>query len=560
MPTFYILPIFAPEKLVTPNRRLEKVSEELSAAKGDLEQKNEALQQAGSELEQRVKERTAELDTANKVLGVTQQNMHTVIKHSADGLLIVDDDKNVRFMNPAAEVILGRRAQDLLGEPFGLPLTTDKPSEVQLVAADGSVTIAEMQAVRTEWENEAVYMATIRDITLLKKAQQEMEAANEQLRKFNDLKDEFVSMASHELRTPLSIIIGAVKLVLDEIPGKILPEQKDILDTAMRNVKRLAGIVDSLLSISKIESGRLDLQKSVVNICQLIATTICDYEKLAKGKGIQFYYEVSKQAIRMYVDPDKIREVIINLVSNSIKFTPEGGLIKVDCAEHDAEVLVSVQDSGIGIAEENIPKLFNKFTQFGRKAGPGEKGTGLGLAICKGILGLHKGRIWAESELGKGTKFTFAIPKGNPEELLEECINDAICESLKNDAKTSLIAISIANLGILKLKLSSNEYNSILRDIRTVLETNLRRGSGDVLVPDVSEIFIMLPKCDKEGASIVKARLECSLNNCLALKNLADKIETQLTSVTYPDDARTAQDLVKKAKELSPVSLDASNI
>lgn len=244
-----------------------------------------------------------------------------------------------------------------------------------------------------------------------KKTEEELREANEKLKEYDQLKSEFVSMTSHELRTPLSIIMGAIKLVLDEIPGKIMPEQRDVLTTAMENVERLSNIVDSLLNISKIESGKLDLQTTSVNICELIENTVSDYKPLAEERGIHLDCELPRESLNISLDPDKTRQVLINLVSNSLEFTPEGGWVKVICSEQDEEVQICVQDSGVGVAKEDIPKLFDKFTQFGRKAGLGEKGTGLGLAISKGMVKLWRGRIWAESEAGKGSKFTFTLPK-----------------------------------------------------------------------------------------------------------------------------------------------------
>jgi signal transduction histidine kinase len=204
--------------------------------------------------------------------------------------------------------------------------------------------------------------------------------------------------------------MGAIRLILDEIPGKIVEEQRDVLAAAMENVQRLSRIVDSLLSISMIESGKLDLQKTVVNICELIKSTVSDYKELAQEKELSLYCEVPENSVDICLDPDKTKEVLINLISNSIKFTPKGGRIKVVCTKQDREVLVSVQDSGVGIAKEDIPKLFDKFTQFGRKAGPGEKGTGLGLAIVKKLVEMHGGKIEVESKVNKGTTFTIFLP------------------------------------------------------------------------------------------------------------------------------------------------------
>ncbi|HUV67464.1 MAG TPA: HAMP domain-containing sensor histidine kinase, partial [Sedimentisphaerales bacterium] len=274
-----------------------------------------------------------------------------------------------------------------------------------------------------------------KDITERSQAKEILEKSNKQLAEYNQLKDEFVSTASHELRTPLSIIMGAIRLILDEIPGRIVEEQRKVLATAMKNVERLGRIVDSLLNISKIESGKLDLHKTVVNIFELIKDTVSNYESLSQEKGIHIDHEVPQTNVDICLDQDKTREVLMNLISNSFKFTPEGGWIKVICAKQEGRVLVTVRDSGVGIAKEDIPKLFDKFTQFSRKAGPGEKGTGLGLAIVKKLVEMHGGTIEVESKVGQGTTFTISLPltaeakaeslSAETDELVEETVSSS---------------------------------------------------------------------------------------------------------------------------------------
>jgi len=515
----------------------------------------EELRQHSENLEKRVNERTAELAAANKVLGVTQQNMHTVIKNSADGLLIVDDDKNVRFMNPAAEVILGRRAPDLLGEPFGLPLTTGKPGEVQLVAADGSVTIIEVQAVRTEWENEPVYLATIRDITLQKKAQQGMEAANEQLRRFNDLKDEFVSMASHELRTPLSIIIGAVKLVLDQIPGKIVPEQKEVLEMAMNNLGRLTRIVDAQLNISKIESGKIELYKTNIDIRGLIEETVGECRRQAEEKGIHLGFRVPEQPVDLCIDGDKIKQVLMNLISNGLKFTPAGGSIEVECKAEQKEVQLSVSDTGCGIAEQDMPRLFEKFAQFGRKVGPGEKGTGLGLAISRGIVKLHKGRIWAKSQQGKGTVFTFALPRLDSRDIVSELLEQAVRQAIKNNTNAGVIVMSVKAKG----QKNEEQVQRVLKEIQDLVEQNLRRGVDKTVMIKPGDLVIVLTDCDKSDAEAIRARLEQTLAQYLVDKNLRSQMEPLIRHAVYPQDGHTTEELLEKANWTDTVGSASSN-
>lgn len=533
--------------ILDTNLRLQETSQKLSWAKKKIEEKTEVLQAACAILETLVEERTVELSKANellkkenakrkqaeKALQTSETNLRKIILTSPDGIVIVDRDGVVQFINPAAESLFGRKAEELLGELFGLPFIKGDVIEVDIVHPGEESGIAEMRVVETEWNGQSACLALLRDvterkhaeerkiqaaqqwrtafdsitemisihdknfkitkvnkalanafkiepkeligktcyevfhgakqpcrncphvhslktkepgslelfepclgihlgvstspildengevtssvhvakdITERKMAEENLRKANEKLKEYNQLKDEFVSTASHELRTPLSIIMGAIRLVLDEIPGKIVEEQRDVLATAMESIKRLSRIVNSLLTISKIESGKLNLQKTVVNICELIKDTVSNYEPLAQENGLRLDFEVPQKSVDICLDPDKTKEVLINLISNSIKFTPEGGRIKVICTEQDKEVLVSVQDSGVGITKEDIPKLFDKFTQFDRKAGPGEKGTGLGLAIVKKLVEIHGGKIKVESEVGQGTIFNISLP------------------------------------------------------------------------------------------------------------------------------------------------------
>jgi len=398
------------EFLLETNCQLQETSQKLFIAKQELEKKNLALEKAREELEKRVEERTAELAKANKTLQATEANLRNTIRQNADGIVIVDSNGTLRFVNPAACSLFNRKPEELIGEAFGFPIAAGQSTEIEVFRRNGKQNTAEMHTVKIEWEGESVNLVSIRDITEHKLTEEVLKKANEKLTEYNQLKDEFVSTASHELRTPLSIIMGAIRLILDEIPGKIVAEQRDVLTTAMESVNRLTKIVDSLLTISRIESGKLDLQKTVVNICELIKDTVSNYKPLAQEKNLSLDFEVPEEGIGICLDPDRIKQILINLISNSIKFTPEGGWIKVGCVEQDGEVRICVHDSGIGVAKEDMPKLFDKFTQFGRKAGPGEKGTGLGLAIVKKLVDMHDGRIDVESEPNKGTTFTITLP------------------------------------------------------------------------------------------------------------------------------------------------------
>lgn len=385
--------------LFDANLRMQETCQDLFVTKQALEKTISDLSKTNERLEREILLRK----NAEKELQTNKKDFHNLILSSPDGILIVDREGIIQFVNPAAESLFGYKVEELLGQTFGFPIVKNEVTEIDIVRSNKEVGVAEMKAAQTEWNNHSCCMIAIHDITLIKRA-------NAKLEEYNQLKDEFVSTASHELRTPLTIIMGAIRLVLDEIPGKIVEEQRVVLATAMKSVERLGRIVDSLLNISKIESGKLDLHKNVVNICEIVKDMVCNCTSLSREKGIRLDYEIPQAGVDICVDQDRIKEVLINLISNSVKFTPKGGWIKVTCTRQDHNVLLSVQDSGVGIASEDIPKLFDKFTQFGRKAGPGEKGTGLGLAIVKKLVEMHEGTIEAQSEVGHGATFTVSLP------------------------------------------------------------------------------------------------------------------------------------------------------
>ncbi len=250
---------------------------------------------------------------------------------------------------------------------------------------------------------------TSENIRLLYK---ELETKNRELRRLDDLKSDFVATVSHELRTPLAIIQEGIALINDRILGDVNGKQVRTLSQVLENIARLTRIIDDLLDISKLEAGEIELKKSYVDTAKFIKKIIEDFQFKVREKKIVLKVSLSKKVSRIYADRDKLIQILTNLVSNALKFTPENGKITVRVGEDaDGSVMISISDTGVGISEGDVSKLFNKFQQFDRVPGPGKKGTGLGLAISKRIVELHGGRIWAESEIKKGSTFYFTIPK-----------------------------------------------------------------------------------------------------------------------------------------------------
>lgn len=224
------------------------------------------------------------------------------------------------------------------------------------------------------------------------------------------LKDEFVSTVSHELRTPLSIMKEGVSQVLEGMHGEINEKQKHFLSVVIASIDRVTHIISGLLDISKIQAGKFVLKNEAFNIVELTRAINKIFEIPTQGKGLKLKENYPEKEIKVYADKDRISQVLVNLIGNAIKFT-ERGYIETKILEKHNFIECSITDTGIGISEENLAKLFNNFEQFNRANGPGEKGIGLGLPIAKGIVELHGGRIWAKSRPNQGTKFTFTLPK-----------------------------------------------------------------------------------------------------------------------------------------------------
>ncbi|MBF0253997.1 MAG: PAS domain S-box protein, partial [Candidatus Omnitrophica bacterium] len=212
------------------------------------------------------------------------------------------------------------------------------------------------------------------------------------IKRLEELKDEFVSNVSHELRTPLSITREGICLVLDRILGPVGEKQEEVLQTARDNIDRLARIINNLLDISKIEAGKVELRRDLFDI-RIAAQKVADaFDPTFRSRSLKMVKDVPEGPVYVFADLDRIIQVFTNLVGNALKFTQEGS-VTLGIKETQKQVELWVRDTGAGIAPGDLPKVFDKFEQIGRVPGAGEKGTGLGLTIARPIVGLHGGAI-----------------------------------------------------------------------------------------------------------------------------------------------------------------------
>ena len=258
--------------------------------------------------------------------------------------------------------------------------------------------------------------------------------ANAQLKEHDRLKDEFIITMTHELRTPIAIFRNIISNAMAGALGKIGPKLKKNLEIAEETIDRLAAIISDLLDISKINSGKLQLEPTILTIQSIVNGAIESQLPKAESKNIELKTTMSQDEIIVNADSDKIAQVLTNLIDNAIKFTPDvGGCITIDIKDLTDEVIINVEDNGPGIAPDEIDNIFNRFVQISKQVGEGAHGTGLGLTIAKELVEMHGGRIWAESTTNSGAIFCFVLPKDFMELSTRR---ESICErvdSLKSE-------------------------------------------------------------------------------------------------------------------------------
>ncbi len=354
-----------------------------------------------------------------------RDKLSSIIKSVSDGIFALDQQKKFVFLNKAAEQVFGVKETDLLGKKFDEGfLVSDatgkrfdsnrlfpsrgstKEDIVVFGPADIQVTRAGVKSfirlTSTEIANgEELGIGSICVFVDIKK-EKELE----------DMKIDFVSMAAHELRTPLTSVRGYLAILMEELSEKKDKERKELVEKAFIASTSLSSLVENLLSISNIEKGSLKLSLTKIDWSGLLRESMENISSQAKQKNINLSWKIEGSIPKVLVDRFRISEVLANLLSNAVSYTAAGGSVEVRSYIEKGELLTSVKDTGEGIPKGAIPHLFTKFFRVSGLLEQGSKGTGLGLYISKSIIDMHKGKIWAESKVGKGSTFYFSLPLG----------------------------------------------------------------------------------------------------------------------------------------------------
>ncbi|MDO9543205.1 MAG: ATP-binding protein, partial [Kiritimatiellia bacterium] len=283
----------------------------------------------------------------------------------------------------------------------------------------------------------------LRDVTKRKKAEEELIQTVSKLKELDNAKSRLVANVSHELRTPLTIINSFVSLVNDGIAGAVSDQQKECLTTVLRNCDRLANLIDDILDLGRIESGREEFKRRRLSLSDLLRQCHHDFLPKFLAKRQQLNLEIPEEVFPDALgDTDKIAQVLTNLVGNANKFTPDNGEITVALSGDGETARIDVIDNGPGIAPDDQVRLFEAFTQVNRpEGGAGSKGTGLGLTISKHIIDAHEGVLKVESEVGKGSRFFFILPLYSEKKAFEAFINDRLRFMQARNHKPAMILV-----------------------------------------------------------------------------------------------------------------------
>ncbi|MEI8349797.1 MAG: ATP-binding protein [Candidatus Omnitrophota bacterium] len=324
------------------------------------------------------------------------------------------------------------------------------------------------------------------------------------LEDLHKIKSEFISVISHELRTPLAIVQDAVLLISEGLAGPTTEKQRELIAKAKNNIERLKKMIDELLDLSRIENSQFKLQYSLVNFNDLLQDSSEFFRKLAHDKNITLEYGFPEKQVNIFLDYERINQVVSNLITNAIKYTEPAGTIKVDLRILENRVRVGVIDTGVGISKEDLPKLFNRFMQLGTVREVDRKGVGLGLSIVKHLVEKHGGEIWAESKLGVGSKFYFTVPRFYTTSVLESDVRMRIDQLLEKDISVYLLNALIVNYALFKKRIKI-EPKKLFNDLIVILGEylkervqaktekpqmifgNARYGEFSVLYPEATE-------------------------------------------------------------------------
>jgi PAS domain S-box-containing protein len=383
-----------------------------------------------------------------RALAESQARLQAIVDTSLNAIVTMDEDGRISDWNPQAETTFGWLRDEILGKVLADTIIPPRYRDahragvkrylatgegpvlgkvLELVAIDkgGREFPVELAISRASVVGaKALFVGFVRDITRRKQAEDAINDLNAELRVAARHKSEFLANMSHELRTPLNAILGFSELLLDDQAGKFDPAtRRKFLDQVSTSGRHLLALINDILDLSKVEAGRMTLELQTFPIAGVVDDVLNTIQPLAAKKKILI--SAGADVGQIEADPGKVQQMLLNLASNAVKFTSEGGVIRIDACRLATAVEISVTDTGLGIAAQDLGRLFKEFEQLDSSASRKQEGTGLGLALTRRLARLHGGDVRVASELGKGSTFTISLPIRQAARLASDVRNSA---------------------------------------------------------------------------------------------------------------------------------------
>jgi len=460
-----------------------------------------------------------------------QDKMQSMVASMAEGVVMFDANDELVVLNPKARSMLGLApGAELNRQSFFKSVAWPQIREFLAEPAEDEVTHREFEVdgepgprtlavavspVKNDRDERLGRLAVIRDVTLE--------------RELDRMKSDFVAIVSHELRTPLASMKMFTSNLLDGVEGELTEGQRDALTRMAKNLDRLSRLINDLLDLSKLEAGKMKMRLAPVDLRELLESVVAVFGPQAAAKHLTLSLRLPETLPVLWADPDRVEQVLTNLLGNAVKFTPDGGQITVEALRHDPDtaerigapgerspvsgegyVSISVADTGVGIPEGDIERVFDKFYQTDHSMTRKTGGTGLGLPICKEIVAKHGGRLWAESTPGAGSRFTFELPvdgRRHDRAQLEAALAREIRRSRRYRLEFSVLMLDIDDFtglndehGYAGGDATLLQFQDMVRDeVKRFLKQRIRetdivgRFGGD-------EFIVVAPETDEAGA------------------------------------------------------------
>ncbi len=476
--------------------------------------------------------------TKRKLAEQELRKLSNAVEQTADSVVITDTSGVIEYVNPAFEKISGYGRKEVIGQTPRI-LKSGKHKSVFYknlwdTIRNGNTYRARIINKKKNhelyWSEQTItpmkdkdgnitnYVSVLRDITESMQIQKQglqlkiSQGQTKKLEEIDQIKSRFFSNISHEFRTPLTLILGPIEKLISEFPNADIQKQAGLVK---RNANRLLVLINELLDLSKLEAGKLKLKASKANIVSFIKGITMSFESVAERIDITLKVKSASDEFELYFDKEKMTKIMTNLLSNAFKFTPEGGKITVTILESNHNsVAIKVKDSGVGISEEELPKLFDRFYQVDSSQTRGHEGTGIGLALTKELVELHSGKISVNSKLSERTEFIIELPLGRSHLKDKEIVNfeDTEVDDIIVD-KEEFIPTAVEEVNDTEV---INEDKNILlivednADVRKYIKDSLgddfqieeaSNGEQGVrkaenIIPDLIVSDVMMPKMD----------------------------------------------------------------